>query len=73
MSKTTTSLLATRSWIVHIDDERSSGNSIIATLASDYDFADNPGCGVKGFDTRAEVKAGTRKSEVVQSKTVSTT
>lgn len=54
-----------RSWIHAVDDERSLGNSIIVTLANGFDFADDPGCGVKGFDTVSEAKVGTTKSAVV--------
>ncbi len=65
MSKTFDTLKKTRSWIAHIDDERGDGNSIIVTLANGFDFADDPGCGVKGFDTVAEVRNGTRKTDVI--------
>ena len=66
MSKTLENLLDLRNWIAHIDDERKLGNSIIVTLAKGWHFADDLGCGVRGFDTVAEVKAGTNKSSVVQ-------
>jgi hypothetical protein len=66
MSKTLDTLLATRHWIAHIDDERSQGNSIIVTLEKGWDFEDDKGCGVRGFDTVAEVKAGTTRHKVVQ-------
>lgn len=65
MSKTLTTLKQSRPWIAHIDDERAIGNSIIVTLAAGYDFADDPGSGVKGFDSVTETRSGTRKSEVV--------
>jgi hypothetical protein len=65
MSKTIEKLKSTRPWIAHIDDERGQGNSIIATLAKGYDFADDPGCGVKGFDTVAQLRDGTRKTDVI--------
>lgn len=55
-------LTAKRPWIAHIDDERDLDNGIIVTLADGWDFADEPGCGVRGFDTMSEVKAGTLKS-----------
>ena len=42
------------------------GNSIIVTLAAGWDFVDEQGCGVRGFDTVAEVKAGTNKTSVIQ-------
>jgi hypothetical protein len=66
MSKTLNTLLATRHWIAHIDDERGDGNSIIVTLEKGWDFEDEKGCGVRGFDTVAEVKAGTARHQVVQ-------
>lgn len=65
MSKTLKTLLASRPWIAFIDDERSIGNSIIVTLANNYDFKNDPGCGVQGFDTISEVKTGTTKSSVI--------
>lgn len=66
MSKTLNTLLEQRRWIAHIDDERGDGNSIIVTLAKGWDFEDERGCGVRGFDTVTEVKAGTTKASVVQ-------
>ena len=65
MSKTLDKLRSTRPWIAHIDDERSLGNSIIVTLATGYEFADDPGCGVQGYDTVAQVRAGTVKDNIV--------
>ena len=65
-SKTIIQIKTARTWIKHIDDERSLGNSIIVTLADAFTFADDPGCGVKGFDTVAELRAGTCKSDVVE-------
>lgn len=66
MSKTIDQLLDQRRWIAHIDDERSLGNSIIVTLAKGWDFADEKGCGVRGFDTVAEVKRETTRNCVIQ-------
>lgn len=60
MSKTLQKILDTRLWVAHIDDERGDGNSIIVTLKGEYDFADNPGCGVVGYDTVKEVEIATR-------------
>ena len=65
MSKTFDKILATRPWVRYIDDERGDGNSIIVTLSNDYDFADNPGCGVAGYDTVKEVEIATRRDNVV--------
>ena len=64
--KTLNALLDTRRWVAHIDDERNQGNSIIVTLARGWDFEDEQGCGVRGFDTVAEAKAGTSHNKVVQ-------
>lgn len=68
MSKTTENLLDLRSWISHIDDERNIGNSIIVTLIDGWEFADEKGCGVRGFDTIAELKSGTTKRSVIKIK-----
>jgi hypothetical protein len=66
MIKTLNTLLASRHWIAHIDDERGDGNSIIVTLVNGWDYEDEKGCGVRGFDTVAEAKAGTSRHKVVQ-------
>jgi hypothetical protein len=60
MLKTLQKILDTRLWVSYIDDERGDGNSIIVTLSNEYDFADNPGCGVAGYDTVKEVEIATR-------------
>ena len=61
MSKTYETLTQQRPWIRYIDDERGDGGSIIVTLAKGWDFEDEPGCGVRGFDTIKELKQGTAK------------
>jgi hypothetical protein len=66
MSKTLENILAKCHWVSYIDDERDIGNSIIVTLKEGWDFEDIKGCGVRGFDTVAEVKAGTTRHKVVQ-------
>ena len=66
MSKTIDTLLATRRWIAHIDDERAEGNSIIVTLEKGWDFEDEKGCGVRGFDTIAEARSNTTRACVTQ-------
>lgn len=66
MSKTLKKMKETRSWIRHIDDERSAGNSIIVVLVDGYDFADDPGCGVKGFDTVKDALVGTTKGSITK-------
>lgn len=52
--------------VAFVDDERNIGNSIIVTLHDAYDFRDDPGCGVKGFETVAEARKGTRGIEVIR-------
>ena len=64
--KAISKLLDQRPWIAHIDDERDIDNSIIVTLKDGWFFADDQTCGVMGFDTIAEVKEQTKKSNVVQ-------
>lgn len=66
MSETFKFLLTTRPWVAHIDDERNLGNSIIVTLSSDWFFADEQDCGVRGFDSIPEVEKGTRKTTVMR-------
>jgi len=68
MSKTLDKLKKTRPWIAFIDDERSIGNSIIVTLEDGYQFADNLGCGVEGYDTVEQVRAGTQKDNIIKTK-----
>ena len=65
MSKTLQKILNTRLWVAYIDDERADGNSIIVTLDKDYVFMNERDCGVRGFDTVAEVELGTRFSEII--------
>lgn len=52
-------------WVNYVDDEREYGNSIIVTLKDGYEFAGDPGCGVRGFDTVSDVRDGTRKNVIV--------
>lgn len=61
MNNTLKKLMATRDWIAHIDDERDIGNSIIVTLKDGYSFCDGDKEGVRGYDTIAEVKEGTKR------------
>ena len=51
--------------VAHIDDERGIGNAIIVTLHKHYFFADEPGCGVRGFDTLKELKEGIKAKNIV--------
>jgi hypothetical protein len=66
MNKTIQSLINSRPWIAHIDDERDIGNSIIVTLADGWHFIDGDREGVRGFDSFAEVKTDTKRSNVSQ-------
>jgi hypothetical protein len=71
MMKTTfQKILETRLWVKHIDDERSLGNSIIVTLDDGFCFMDEKGCGVRGYDTVAEVEKDTRFSNVINIKNI---
>lgn len=51
--------------VMHVDDEREIGNSIIVTLKDGWFFSNDPGCGVQGFDTVSAAKLGTAKKAVV--------
>ena len=52
-------------WISAVDDEREDGSSIIVTLKREWEFcSEDPGCGVKGFDTVTEARAGTSRRAV---------
>ena len=64
MLKTLQKILDTRLWVRYIDDERGDGNSIIVTLDNEWVFADNPGCGVAGYDTVKEVELATRWANI---------
>lgn len=55
-------------WVSHVDDERNIGNSIIIVLAEGFYFMDDPGCGVKGFDTVSEALRGVRRNKVYYGK-----
>lgn len=56
-----------RTWVAHVDDERDAGNGYMVTLAEGYDFACDPGCGVRGFDTLREVEKETRRCNIIES------
>lgn len=49
----------------HIDDERAEGNSIIVTLQKHWYWADEPDCGVRGFDTLKDLKQGLKACNMV--------
>ncbi|POR07970.1 hypothetical protein [Diaphorobacter sp. LR2014-1] len=64
MSKTLDAI-SKLSYVAAVDDEREDGSSIIVTLKSNWEFcSEDPGCGVKGFDTVAAARAGTARREV---------
>ncbi len=52
--------------VMHVDDERKIGNSLIVTLKEGWYFVNEPGCGVRGFDTVADAKKGTARKAVTQ-------
>lgn len=62
MSKTLDAIRALP-WVQGVDDERPE-SSIIVTLVQRYEFCDEPGCGVRGFDTVARARQDTRRSAV---------
>ena len=66
--KTFEKILATRLWVKHIDDERKIGNSIIVTLDDNYCFINEKGCGVRGYDTVADVENDTRFANIIHIK-----
>lgn len=53
-------------YVMHVDDERNIGNSIIVTLESGWFFTNEPDCVVQGFDTVSEAKKGTSIKAVIQ-------
>ncbi|MCA3183594.1 MAG: hypothetical protein INH13_08215 [Cupriavidus sp.] len=59
--------IESRAWVAHVDDERDAGNGYMVMLAQGYDFADDPGCGVRGFDTLRDVERETRRCNVIES------
>jgi hypothetical protein len=54
--------------VAHVDDERDAGNGIIVTLRDGYEFAADPGCGVRGFDTVAETRRGCARAALAAAK-----
>lgn len=51
--------------VAHIDDERDLDNGIIVTLQDHYYWADEPDCGVRGFDTLKDLKEGIKAKNIV--------
>jgi hypothetical protein len=52
-------------WIAHIDDETDLDHGYIVTLANGCTFKDEPDCGVRGFDTMAELKQAIKRDNIV--------
>lgn len=67
MSKTLAAIAALP-YVMHVDDEREDGNSIIVTLQEGYVWSDEPDCGVRGFDNVQAARAGTTRSAVMAAK-----
>lgn len=57
-------LLQQRPWIQAIDTDEP--NTYLVTLREPWCFVCDQGCGTRGFDTLAEVRAGTRKTDVYE-------
>lgn len=53
-----------RPYVEHVDDERNLEHGVIVTLKPGCTFRDDPGCGVRGFDTLSEALTGTSVSAV---------
>lgn len=53
-------------YVAHVDDETDLDHGYIVTLASGYTFKDEPDCGVRGFDTMAELKQAIKASNIVK-------
>lgn len=52
-------------WVAYIDDETSLDHGYIVTLANGYAFKDEPDCGVRGFDTMAELKQAIKRDNII--------
>jgi hypothetical protein len=53
-------------WVAHIDDETSLDHGYIVTLVNGCTFKDEPDCGVRGFDTMAELKQAIKASNILK-------
>ncbi len=53
-------------WVSHLDNETDLDHGYIVTLADGYTFKDEPDCGVRGFDTMAEVKQAIKASNILK-------
>ena len=52
--------------IAHIDDETELGHGYIVTLANGCTFKDEPDCGVRSYDTLAELRADTKRANILK-------
>ena len=53
-------------WVAYIDDETDIDyHGYIVTLANGYFFRDEPDCGVRGFDTMAELKQAIKRDNIL--------
>lgn len=69
MTSKTAERLEQKEFVYAVDDERHYGNGYIVTLEDTWFFMDDPGCGVRGFDTLREVAETVRRSNVYREKT----
>ena len=51
--------------VSHIDNETDLEHGYIVTLKEGYTFIDEPDCGVRGFDTMAELKQAIKQSNIL--------
>ena len=54
--------------VLYLDDETELDHGYIVTLAKGYTFADDPDCGVRGFDTMQEVREAIKLKNVIFTK-----
>jgi hypothetical protein len=54
-------------WVSHLDNETDLDHGYIVTLADGYTFKDEPDCGVRGFDTMAELKQAINRDNIIMS------
>ena len=52
-------------YVSHVDDETELDHGFIVTLKTNYFFADEPDCGVRAFDTIAELKQSIKKENII--------
>lgn len=54
------------SHVAYIDDETDLDHGYIVTLANGCTFRDEPDCGVRAFDTMAEVREAIKASNILK-------